>query len=146
MGTADIPDEVRALLEGPNYGHLSTLRRDGSPRNHVVWVWTDQDRVIVATHDCTPKAKDMRRDGRVALSVTDNGNPYRMAALRGRVVDVLPGDDYELMDRIADKYTSRPFPAREYGLVYFVIRVESAYQRTLDGFRHDPGEVASASS
>ena len=30
-----IPQEVRALLDAPNYVHLSTLRVDGSPRNHV---------------------------------------------------------------------------------------------------------------
>ena len=33
-----IPADVRELLEAPNYVHLSTLRADGSPRNHVVWV------------------------------------------------------------------------------------------------------------
>jgi hypothetical protein len=38
-----IPDEVRALLEEPNFVHLSTLRADGSPRNWVVWVGLDGD-------------------------------------------------------------------------------------------------------
>jgi hypothetical protein len=28
-----IPANVRALLDAPNYVHLSTLRADGSPRN-----------------------------------------------------------------------------------------------------------------
>jgi hypothetical protein len=31
-----IPDDIRELLQAPNYVHLSTLSADGSPRNWVV--------------------------------------------------------------------------------------------------------------
>jgi hypothetical protein len=57
-----LPDEVRRLLEAPNYAHLTTLRANGSPRNHVVWVGLEGDRIIVCTSDSTWKAKDMRAD------------------------------------------------------------------------------------
>ena len=46
-----IPVEVRAVLDVPNYVHLSTLRADGSPRNHVVWVGLEGERVLVCTAD-----------------------------------------------------------------------------------------------
>ena len=81
-----LPGDVRALLEAPNYVHLSTLRKDGRPRNHVVWVGLEGERILVCTSDSTWKAKDMRRNPRVALSVVDPANPYRMAAVQGRVV------------------------------------------------------------
>ena len=80
-----IPDDVRELLQAPNYVHLSTLRADGSPRNWVVWAGLEDDRILVCTSDAIAKAKDMRRDPRVALSLTDITNPYRMAAIQGRV-------------------------------------------------------------
>ena len=83
-----IPRDVRQLLDAPNYVHLSTLRADGSPRNWVVWVGLEGDHILVCTSDAIWKAKDMRRDPRVALSVTDTANPYRMAAIQGRVVEV----------------------------------------------------------
>jgi Pyridoxamine 5'-phosphate oxidase len=76
--TRPIPADVRALLDAPNYVHLATLRSDGSPRNHVVWVGLEGHRVLVCTSDFTLKAKDMRRDPGVALSVADLANPYRM--------------------------------------------------------------------
>jgi len=38
-----IPDEVRAMLEAPNYVHLATLRADGSPRSWVVWAGLEGD-------------------------------------------------------------------------------------------------------
>jgi pyridoxamine 5'-phosphate oxidase-like protein len=60
--TSALPDEVRELLDAPNYVHLSTLRVDGRPRNWVVWVGLEVDHVLVCTTDCSWKAKDMRRD------------------------------------------------------------------------------------
>jgi PPOX class probable F420-dependent enzyme len=85
-----IPEDVRELLKAPNYVHLSTLRADGSPRNWVVWVGVEGDHVLVCTSDATWKAKDMRRDPRVALSVSDIADPYRMAAIQGAVVSIDP--------------------------------------------------------
>ncbi|HEX6475627.1 MAG TPA: pyridoxamine 5'-phosphate oxidase family protein [Acidimicrobiales bacterium] len=135
-----IPADVRELLDAPNYVHLSTLRADGRPRNWVVWVGLEQDNVLVCTHDSTWKAKDMRRDPRVGLSVVDLANPYRMAALQGRVVEERSDEDCRYMDPISVKYTSVPFPAQGPGRTCFVIAIHQAGQRTLEAFTHRPGE------
>jgi PPOX class probable F420-dependent enzyme len=119
-----IPAEVRALLEAPNFVHLSTLRGDGSPRNWVVWVGLEEERILVCTDDSTWKAKDMRRDPRVGLSVVDLANPYRMAAVQGRVIEVRDDTGCRYMDSISIKYTSERFPHRGPGRVCFVIAVE----------------------
>ena len=139
--TSRIPGEVQALLEAPNYAHLSTLRADGRPRNHVVWVGVEGDHVLICTSDWTWKAKDMRRDPRVALSIIDHEDPYRMAALQGRVVEERPDEGCRLMDPISIKYTGAPFPSRGPDRVCFVIEIERAGQRTL-AFTHRPGAVA----
>jgi len=138
MMAIPIPDAVRELLEEPNYVHLSTLRADGSTRNWVVWVGIEGDRILVCTSETVWKAKDMRRDPRVAMSVVDLGNPYRMAALQGRVVEIRPDEGCRYMDPISVKYTGARFPSRGADRVCFVIAVERAAQRTLD-FVHDPG-------
>jgi PPOX class probable F420-dependent enzyme len=132
-----IPADVRELLEAPNYVHLSTLRADGSPRNWVVWVGLEGEQILVCTSNAIWKAKDMMRDPRVGLSVTDIDNPYRMAAIQGRVVEVRPDTECRYMDPISYKYTGKPFPNRGPGRVCFVIAVEKAAQRTL-AFAHDP--------
>jgi PPOX class probable F420-dependent enzyme len=132
-----IPADVRALLDAPNYVHLATLRADGSPRNHVVWVGLEGDHLLVCTSDVTRKARDMRRDPRVALSVVDLDNPYRMAMLQGRVVEERPDEGCRYMDPISIKYTGAPFPSRGPDRVCFVIAVERAAARTL-GFAHNP--------
>ena len=98
-----IPADVRALLDAPNYVRLATLRSNGSPRNHAVWVGLEGDSVLVSTFDFTWKAKDMRRDPRVALSIVDLANPYRMAMLQGRVVEERPDQGCRHMDPISVK-------------------------------------------
>jgi PPOX class probable F420-dependent enzyme len=132
-----IPSGVRALLEAPNYVHLATLRKDGSPRNHVVWVGLEGENVLVCTSDYTWKAKDMRRDPRVALSVQDLSNPYRMATLQGRVVEERRDEGCRYMDPISVKYTSEPFPSRGPDRVCFVIAIQTAAEHTLR-FAHNP--------
>jgi len=79
----------------------------------------------------------MHRDSRVSLSVLDSTNPYRMAALEGRVVEVRSDEHCRYMDPIALKYTNARFPSRGPDRLCFVIAVEKAYQRTL-GFVHNP--------
>lgn len=111
--TIPIPHDVRQLLDAPNYVHLSTPRADGSPRNWVVWVGLEDDHI------------------------TDMANPYHMAAIRGRVVEVRPDEDCRYMDPISSKYTNKPFPGRGPDCVGFVIAVENAARRTLP-FVHDP--------
>ena len=133
-----IPGEVRQLLEAPNYVHLSTLRADGSPRNWVVWVGLEGNYILVRTSEAIWKAKDMRRDPRVAMSVTDMANPYCMAAIQGRVVEVRSDEGCRYMDPISMKYTSAPFPSRGPDRVCFVIAVEKAACRTLSFAHHPP--------
>ena len=133
-----IPADVRSLLDAPNYVHLATLRADGSPRNHVVWVGLEGDHVLICTSDVTWKAKDMRRDPRVSLSVVDLANPYRMAMLQGRVVEERPDEGCRYMDPISVKYTGAPFPSRGPDRVCFVIAPERAAGRMLR-FVHSPG-------
>jgi PPOX class probable F420-dependent enzyme len=136
-GATPIPEAIRVLLDAPNFVHLSTLRKDGSPRNWVVWVGLEGEKIVVCTSDLQAKAADMRRDPRVGLSVADSANPYRMAVLQGRVVEMRPDHNCVDMDPIAIKYTGAPFPSRGPHRVCFLIAVESAWQRTL-GFVHRP--------
>jgi len=133
-----LPAEVRALFEAPNYVHLSTIRADGSPRNWVVWAGVEGEHLLVCTGRGALKARDMLRDPRVGLSVVDLANPYRMAAVQGRVIEVRPDADSRYMDAISVKYTSAPFPARGPDRVCFVIGAEKAGSQTL-GFTHRPG-------
>jgi transposase InsO family protein len=79
-----------------------------------------------------------KRIERLWRPVADMTNPYRMAAIQGRIVEVRPDEGCGYMDPISIKYTGAPFPSRGPDRVCFVIAVEQAAQRTL-GFVHSPG-------
>jgi PPOX class probable F420-dependent enzyme len=70
-----IPESARAVLESDALGHLVTLNPDGSPQVSVIWVGLDGDEIIAAHVPNNQKVKNIRRDGRVALSIeTDRVN------------------------------------------------------------------------
>lgn len=123
--------DVRELFEKPNFVHLATVMPDGGP--HVVAVWSgfvDGDRLGFFTQPAARKAKNVAKDRRVALSVVDRENPYRMATVRGRVVETVEGDAaLAWMDRMAEVYTGRPFPVRS-GVLY-VVEPEKVWSMTL---------------
>ena len=79
------PDAVR-LIDGRNFGHLSTLMPDGSPKVEPVWIGRDGDLILVATDAGTIKAQNIANDPRVALSITTVDNPYEQLLVRGSVV------------------------------------------------------------
>ena len=87
MSLEPIPAE---LFAGGHVVHLSTLRADGSPQSRPLWTIVHEGDVVFFTQATSPKARDVARDPRVALSVTDKQNPYRSAWVRGRVAKTLP--------------------------------------------------------
>jgi PPOX class probable F420-dependent enzyme len=135
-GVTALPDDVRALFEGPNYAHLATVLPSGAPHSVPVWTGMEGDRVVFFTQPGARKARNVARDPRVAFSITDHEHPYRMAQVRGRVAETVEGDAaLEIIDRLALKYTGSPFPMRS-GIV-FLIEPEKVQQMTLP-FQHAP--------
>ena len=117
---AGFDPDVQRLFEGANYGHLATLMPDGSPHSVALWVGVEDGRVVFFTQPESRKARNLEGDRRVAISVIDRDNPYRTGRIRGRVVATRDGDAaLEVIDRLALKYTGRPFPMRS-GVVYEV--------------------------
>ena len=133
-----LPDDVRSLFDGPNYAHVATLMPDGSPSSTPVWVGREGKRLLICTSEGSLKARNTRRDPRVALSIVDFHDPYMEAQIRGRVVERRPDPDLAIMDPVSRKYTRKPFPFRDpAGRVALVIEVEKARYAKLP-FEHTP--------
>ena len=110
---AELPPEVRELFEGANFAHLATLMADGSPHSVAIWAGLEGERVVFFTQEGSLKARNIARDPRVAISITDHDDPYLSARIRGRVVATRLGDAaLEVMDRLALRYTGETFPMR----------------------------------
>jgi len=134
----EISNDIRSLLDRPNFAHLATLMSDGSPQSVPVWIGREDDRVLICTGEGSLKARNTLRDPRVALSVVDFDNPYEEVQLRGRVVERRPDRDFHYMDVISKKYTGKPFPFRNpEGRVALVIEFDKAKYTKLP-FEHTP--------
>jgi PPOX class probable F420-dependent enzyme len=122
-----IPTDVRALLDGANIAHVATLLRDGAPHSVPVWVALEGERVAFLSSANSVKGRNLRRDPRVAISITDAGTPNSMAQVRGRLGEIVDGDrGWEIIDAIAHKYIGAPYPLRT-DRVAFLIDVEHAW-------------------
>ena len=132
---AVLPEDVEALFAGPNYAHLALALPSGAPHTSVIWAGVEDGAVVFFTTNET-RIRNLERDPRVALSVTDHENPYRSAWMRGRVADRIDGDEaLAIIDRLSQKYTGADFPMRA-GTV-FVVEPERA--RAVDlPFEHRP--------
>jgi PPOX class probable F420-dependent enzyme len=131
-----LPEHVRELFEGRNFAHVATVLPSGAPHSVPVWCGVEGERVAFFTQPSSRKARNLERDGRVAISITDYANPYRMALVRGRVAETLEGDPaLEVIDRLAQRYTGNPFPMRT-GIVYLV-EPDRVHSMELP-FRHEP--------
>ena len=137
MPTALSP-EIKHLIDRPNFAHLATLMADGSPQTDPVWVGRENEHLEVCTGEGSLKAKNTRRDPRVAMSIVDFANPYEEVQIRGRVVERRVDSDLQIMDAVSHKSTGTPFPFRDpAGRVALVIEVEKVRHTKLP-FEHTP--------
>jgi PPOX class probable F420-dependent enzyme len=133
-----LTENIKTLVDGSNFAHLATLMPDGSPQSVPVWVGLEREHLLVCTGENSLKAKNTRRDPRIALSIIDFHDRYREVQIRGRVVERRPDGDCRYIDVISRKYTSKPFPLRQpEGRVALVIEIEKARFTKLP-FEHTP--------
>jgi len=116
--------DVRRVVESNVVAHLASVLPDGSPHSVPLWVTTVGEHIAFLTGPDSRKARNLRRDPRVALSMTTADNPFEPIILRGRVVEWLEGDAaWEIVDQIAMKYIGQPYP-REQERVIGLIEAE----------------------
>ena len=109
---AKLPHAVRKLFEGANFVHLATALPDGGPHCVPLWVGTEGDRIVFLTQPGSRKARNLERDPRVAISITNRDQPNTMAQVQGRVVERLEGEPaWIIIDRLSHKYLGQPYPA-----------------------------------
>ena len=105
----ELPEDLLALLRAPSTCYLSTTMPDGSPQLTLTWVDTDGTHVLINTVDGHQKVRNIGRDPRVAVAVSDPARPSSYFSVRGRVVSVESDGAAEHIDVLAQRYTGRPY-------------------------------------
>jgi PPOX class probable F420-dependent enzyme len=123
------------LLREPVYCQVATLMPDDSPQITQVWVDTDGEHILINTAEGRQKTRNVRRDPRVAVNVVDPANAWRLATIRGRVVDITTDGADDLIDQLARKYLgveSYPFRNPEETRVTLKIAPERIHEIGLE--------------
>jgi PPOX class probable F420-dependent enzyme len=96
------PQEVE-LLHEPQIANVATVMPDGTPQVTPVWIDTDGEHVLFNTAKGRVKHRNLVRNPKVAISVVDKNDPYRLVVLRGTAEFIDEGAD-EHIDKLAKKY------------------------------------------
>jgi len=93
------------MIEGKNFASLATLLPDGSPHVTPMWVDHEGDMILMNTAEGRIKLRNMARDPRVAVAITDHNNPYDRVVIQGRVIARTQDGAEAHIDKLAKKYT-----------------------------------------
>ncbi len=119
-----IPESHADIPKKKAFAHLSALMPDGSPHSSPIWIDVDGPHLVFNSAEGRLKDRNIRRDPRVALSMTDPDNPYRSVNIRGRVTKITTDGADAHIDKLANKYMGvDKYPFRtpeEVRVIYYV--------------------------
>ncbi len=119
----ELNEEIRRLLDGPNFGVLATLNPDGGPQTSAMWVGRDGDDVLFSTVAGRRKHRNLERDPRASVVLLDAEDPYNYVELRGRVISMDEDVGRAFDTGLSWKYDGKdPEPDRP-GAVRLVLRM-----------------------
>jgi PPOX class probable F420-dependent enzyme len=106
----NLPDGLLELLRKPSPCYLATTMPDGSPQLTQTWVDTDGEHVLINSVQGFQKIRNIERDPRVALTVSDPNAPVRYYELRGEVLSITADGAVEHIEKLAQRYLGTAYP------------------------------------
>lgn len=101
---------------------------DGSPQVTQTWVDHEGDLVLINTFEGSQKHRNVMRNPKVALDVIDPTNPYNVALVRGKVVEITRKGAEEHIDKMAKKYLgTEKYEMRKPGMKRVLLKIEASH-------------------
>ena len=121
-----IPSEYLDLLQQKvTVANLATIMPDGTPQVTPVWFDYRDGKVRVNSAKGRVKARNMKENAPVALSILDPDNPYRYIQIRGRVGRPTEDGASAHIDSLAKKYLGKEkYPFGQPGEVRMLFEIE----------------------
>lgn len=105
------PKLVDSFLRRANPAVISCIRPDGYPMPVATWYDWDGERVLVNMDARRSRLAWMRENSKVGITVLGD-NWYQHVSFTGDVVSIHDDRDLADIDRLAKRYTGRPFQNR----------------------------------
>lgn len=110
-----VPESHRDILQSTALAHAATIGPKGEPQSSAVLFGWDGMYLILSMKKMRQKYKNLRREPRVALSLTDPTNPYRALEIRGSVERIEDDPNFEYINQLSRKYLQRDATPEERG-------------------------------
>jgi PPOX class probable F420-dependent enzyme len=123
----ELPDSLVTLLEQHALCYIATTMPKGSPQLTLTWVDTDGEHVVINSVLTHQKVRNIERDPRVAVAVSDPKQPGFYYQVRGRVIEVRTEGAVDHIEKLSQKYNGGPYPwygGREQVRVMLIIEAE----------------------
>jgi PPOX class probable F420-dependent enzyme len=113
---------TRRMLDGKNFATLATLNEDGGPQTSPIWVTRDGDTVLFTTTMARKKGRNLARDPRVSLSISDADDPYSYVEIRG-TAEMTPDPTNTLGNELSHQYLDEDAPDEPESVGRVIVRV-----------------------
>jgi PPOX class probable F420-dependent enzyme len=101
---AEFTPKALEIINAKNFAHVATLFPDGSPQVTPVWVDYADGKLRINSTAERQKTDNLKRDGRVAIAISNTENPYQYVEVRGKVSKITPEGADAHIDALANKY------------------------------------------
>lgn len=114
MPSAPLPPDLTKFLERPNPAVVASIKPNGELHTAATWYEVVDDRTILVNMDASrARLRYLRLDPRIALTVMDADDWYTHVSVSGTVREIRPDRDLDDIDRLASRYTGRPYGDRD---------------------------------
>ena len=115
---------VQQMAAAPILAVVGTKRSNGSLQLNPVWFEVREGYFWLNSNSARAWPRNLQRDGQVTMLLMDPHEQYRYAQIDGRLAEVIPDPRHELIDRLALRYTGRPFRELEPGEERITLKIE----------------------
>ncbi len=107
MGVQEQMDSVSELFTGKTFAHLATIMPDGLP--HVTPVWIDRagDLLLVVSYKGRVKDRNIRKNPKVGLEISDPEQPYRYVSVQAEVIEIREEGAEAQLDRLSLRHLGK---------------------------------------
>jgi PPOX class probable F420-dependent enzyme len=112
-----LPPELDELVAQPSPAVVGTVRRDGSPHTAATWYDWEGGRVLLNMDESRARLRHMRENPQVSITILVEGGAADQVTLFGRIESIERDEGLRDIDRLARRYTGKPFGTRDRGRV-----------------------------
>ncbi len=111
---------------------MATVGPSGEPHSSPVWYDWDGQHLLFSQTKTRQKYRNLQRDPRVAISITDPDNPYRYLEIRGTLDAVEEDEGNAFINAMAKKYMDEDvYPWHQPGDERILMKVLPSHTTTM---------------